>query len=60
MFVCVVCAIICSYIPDGGIGRLLLKAVVCGVVANVLFALAYFKTPEFAQTMDIVKRLVRR
>lgn len=60
VFVCVVCAIICSYIPDGGIGRLLLKAVVCGVVANVLFALAYFKTPEFAQTMDIVKRLVRR
>lgn len=60
IFVCVVCAFICSLIPDIGISTLLLKAVVCGIIANALFALIYFKTPEFAQTMDIAKRLIKR
>lgn len=58
--VSVVCVLLCSLIEDHGIFTLLLKAVICCVVANVLYLLAYFKTKEFGQAKEIVKRLVRR
>lgn len=58
--VCVVCAVLCGMIADTGIGTLMLKALICVVVANVLYFLAFFRTKEFGQAMEIVRRILKR
>lgn len=55
-----VCLYLCSFIEDNGILTMLLKALICIVVSNILFFVAYFKTKEFGQTKEIVKRIIKR
>lgn len=58
--VCAICVYVCNLVPDNGVLTMLLKAVICVIVSNVLFFLAYFKTGEFGQTKDMVKRIIRK
>ncbi len=51
---------ISSPIQGAGIGSLILKGIVCFVVSNMLFFLAYFKTKEFSQIKDLAKRVLKR
>lgn len=60
LVICVICALICNMIADTGILTLLLKALICVVVANVLFLLAFFRTKEFGQAKEIAKRILKR
>lgn len=38
---------VCMYIPDGGIVTLGVKAVICTVLPNIVYFIAYIKTKEF-------------
>lgn len=58
--VCVISLYVCNFVPDNGIPTMILKGLICAVVSNVLFLLAYFKTKEFGQTLELVKRIVKR
>ena len=50
---------VCSFLPDGTILGLMLKAVLCAVLPNALYLLIYFKTETFAETKPIFKRLTK-
>lgn len=50
----------CNQIEGGGVKVLLIKAVICFAVTNILFFIAYFKTESFRNTKDIVKRVLKR
>lgn len=58
--VAVICLLICNQIGSYGVKTLLLRAVVCVVVCNLLFYVAYFRTEAFKDTKDIVGRILRR
>lgn len=55
-----ICLFLCSFIHDKGILTMLLKALICVVVSNALFFVAYSKTKEFGETKEIVKRIIKR
>lgn len=50
----------CNQVEGGGIKVLLIRAVICVVVANSLFFLVFFRTESFKDTKDIVKRVLKR
>lgn len=50
---------ICSLMGDG-IPAFVLKMCVCVVVPNVIFALLNCKRPEFHETMNMVRRILKR
>lgn len=55
------CLFVASFIPSGlpGIVDLCLRGVVCVVLANGLYAAIYCKTKAFAETKQIVKRILK-
>lgn len=57
---CAITAIICNFIPDRGVFTLIVKAVVCTAVSNIILFFMFFKLPEFKDTKDIVKRIIKR
>ena len=50
---------ICNEIPFDGYLGLLLKALICLIVPNIIYFLIYFKTQMFKETFDTMKGLVR-
>lgn len=60
LVVCVICILLCNMIEDSGVLTLILKGIICCVVANILYFAAYFKTKEFGQAKDLVRRFVKR
>lgn len=50
---------ICQVVSDG-IAALLIRGCVCIVVPNVIFFLAFHKRDEFAQTVQLVGRILKR
>ncbi len=52
--------LVCSFIPDGGIWWFVLRFGVCLILPNVLFLLAYFKTPLFKDCLLLIKRMFKR
>ena len=59
----VCCIFLCDLVPEmgrGGIISLIIKGVICVVVANAMYVLFYFKTKSFADTKQIVKRIIKR
>ena len=58
--VCAVTYFACTIVTSGGIVELILKALMCVVVSNLLFLLIFFKTKEFAETKKIVLRILKR
>ncbi|MBQ8196542.1 MAG: hypothetical protein IJZ73_00580 [Clostridia bacterium] len=54
------CHAVCSYIPDGTIGNLILKFAVCIVVAILLIAIVYAPTRTFKETYIWGKNMISR
>ena len=52
-------SVVCHFIPDFNLWWYILKVVVCVVLTNILFLLFYFKTKEFKDIMEIVKKFFR-
>ena len=50
---------ICSLFGDGII-NFLLRGIICVIVPNVIFIACNFKRDEFKQTMELVKRILKR
>lgn len=51
--------LVCSFIPNTGIIMLLVKAVVCVVLSNILLLVAYFWTPEFKDSINWGKEIFK-
>ncbi|MBQ8318870.1 MAG: polysaccharide biosynthesis protein [Lachnospiraceae bacterium] len=58
--VCAVTYFACTIVTLGGIPGLILKALLCTLVSNLLFLLMFFKSAEFRDTIQIVKRVIKR
>lgn len=58
--VCVICYFVCAFIPDGGIWLLLAKFAVCIILSIGLLSLSYCWTPEFKESMNLIKSLFRK
>lgn len=52
--------ILCSYINFGGILDVIIKIAVCMVVPNIVFMVVYFRTKEFRESLDLIKRFIRK
>lgn len=52
---CVICYVVCYFIPDGSIWWLILKFAVCIMLSNVLLILAYLPTKEFKEWLALIK-----
>ncbi len=50
---------VCSFMGDG-IWLLLVRAVICVVLPNVIFILLNFKRKEFGESVQMMKRIVKR
>ncbi|KRE47900.1 hypothetical protein ASG81_08280 [Paenibacillus sp. Soil522] len=50
---------ICSYIPDGKFGYLIVKILICSIVPNILFLLAVCRTQEFKGLISIAIGIVK-
>jgi len=48
----------CALIPDDGIFLLIAKGVVCCIVPNLIFLLAYYRLPEFKQVIYLIKKVI--
>lgn len=57
LIVCAVTYSVCSLLPSMGIINLLIKAVICTILPNLLFLLAYNKTQVFADIMPLFKNI---
>ncbi len=54
----VACYFVCSFIPGAGVLWLLLKVVVCAVVATALLVIMYLPTREFKDTASWLKGII--
>ncbi len=50
---------LCAFVMDGFIG-LMLKAVICIAVPNVIFVVVNYRTKEFKGTVNLVSRIIKR
>jgi len=58
--VCAVSYFACTVITVEGILGLGLKALLCGLVSNLMMLLIFFKSKEFEETKKIVLRVIKR
>ena len=59
-FVMVVTYGICNLVHLTGILALISKGVICCIIPNALFIVIYYKTQEFKEGMNLLKRMVHR
>lgn len=50
---------LCNVIKGATIITLMIKGIICFVVSNVLFLLAYFKEPEMPETIELTKKMLK-
>ncbi len=50
---------LCSLIPNGGIGLLAIKFLVCFIVSNALLILAYLPTGDIQNSLQIAKNILK-
>ena len=55
-----VCYLVCSFIPDAGLWRLILKFLTAIVLSNILLILIYFKTREFQDAYTLAKKMLHK
>ena len=60
LFVAIITSTLCGFMPAYGVYVFVIKFIVCGVVANILFALCYVNTKEFQFVTSIVKKSIAR
>ena len=63
-FACVVCGAICRFIPapERSVLAFVLigvRAVICAVVSNIIFWVAYRKLPQYRDGLELVKNIVK-
>ena len=51
---------VCSTLPLQGVVGFVVKLLVCLVLPNIIFALFYFKTIDFKDSLSIAKRLLKK
>ena len=56
--VCTITYIICSIINIDGIMGLISKTIISGLISNLLFFLFYFRTKEFIETKELIRRII--
>lgn len=61
---CAVCGFICSFMPilDRSLMAvvfIVIKGIICAVVANAIFFVVYRKLPQFGAMVELAKRIVR-
>lgn len=62
MVTAVVCAVVyagCSFVPEGGLVWLMVRAVVCGLAAAVLYVVFYHGNPMFKKAVDWIAGMLR-
>ena len=56
--VCTITYIICSIINIDGIMGLISKTIISGLISNLLFFLFYFRTKEFIETKELIRKII--
>lgn len=51
---------ICNFLPESGILYLVVKAVICVVVPNIVFIICYFRMDEFKYSIQLAKKILGR
>ena len=54
------CFVVCYFIPNRGIILWLVEALVCISIVMLIYYLAYFKTKEFKELVELVKNLIKK
>lgn len=57
---CIITHILCRYVNMSGIPELLVCIVISVIVPNILQVLVYGKSNEFRQSLDLIKRMIRK
>ena len=57
---CIITYTICSQIITTGIVGFIIKGIVIFVIANILFVIATFFLPEFNETKQLIKKILKR
>lgn len=56
---CVLCAFICSFVAFSDWGTLIVRAVICCIVPNTIYFVAYHKTIEFKQSIQLIDKMTK-
>ena len=59
IIVAIITYILCELIKGETIITLIIKAVICTIVSNLLFFMAYRKSDEFGETINLVKKMLK-
>ena len=58
-FACVVCTLVCSLINLSGWLTIIIRLIICCIIPNLIFLVAFFKTKEFRGAINIVDRMTK-
>lgn len=56
---CVVCVFVCNFINFSNWGTLIIRAVICCIIPNVIYFIAYHHTIEFKQSLQLVDKMTK-
>lgn len=59
LFACLITYFICSIVPFDGWGGLIIKALLCCIVPNIIFLLMYYKSENFKVGVQFIKGVIR-
>ena len=54
---CIICYSVCSVVEDSGIITLIIKMIICCIISNIIFFIAYKRKREFRDTMMLVNSI---
>ena len=57
--ICLITFFICEYLPLNGIYKLLSNLIICIIVPNILYIIAYRKTKSFKESIFLIKKIAR-
>lgn len=57
---CVVCAFFCQFIERSDLETLVIRGVICCIVPNAIYFMAYRRKKEFKQCLKLVEKIVKR
>lgn len=50
----------CSFVTIEGVIGLIFRAVICLIISNVIYVIFYFKLPVFKDSVDLLKKILKR
>lgn len=57
---CAACFGLCQLVPWQGIGGLIVRGIICGIVSNAIFFVGYFRLQEFARAKSVFVKVIKR